>query len=113
MDEAAIVNVSVDVENTGSVAGSEVVMLFVAGPPKEPGITGERPVKELKGFAKVELDAGSRKRVDIPLHVSDLRHWEGDAGGSWMLDPGDYTILVAPNADTGDDTLTQTLSVRP
>src|SRR5690606_8770758 len=55
----AIFNVTVDVTNTSAVDGDEVVMLFVKPPPKPPGITGERPWKELKSFARVSVAAGT------------------------------------------------------
>ena len=110
VDHDSVVDVSVDVENTGNVAGSEVVMLFVQGPPKPPGVSGERSVKELKGFAKVELGADERQRVTIPLRVQDLRHWEGDENGAYTIDPGDYAVLVGPNA--AELTAKRTLTVK-
>lgn len=99
-----VVYVTADVENTGSVVGDETMMLFVAGPPKSSDIKGERPVKELKRFQRVNgiQPAGqpkSRFRVTLPIAIQDLRHWEGEADGRWVVDSGDYTIYVAPNAD--------------
>jgi len=101
--KAGVVNITADIANTGNVDGDEVVMMFVAGPPKPAGITGDRPVKELKRFQRVNgLKAsgqiGSAVRVTLPLAIQDLRHWEGGADGSWVIDPGDYTIMVGPNA---------------
>jgi beta-glucosidase len=99
-----VANVTVDVANTGTIDGDEVVMMFVAGPPKPAGITGERPVKELKRFQRVTLkkagDASGEdaKRVTLPLDVQDLRHWEGAQDGSWVIDEGQYTIMVGPDA---------------
>lgn len=94
-----VVSITTDVTNTGSYDGDEVVMMFVAGPPNPAGITGKRPVKELKGFQRVSLQAGATAQVTMPLNVNELRHWEGDdATGSWVIDSGDYTIMVGPNA---------------
>lgn len=98
LNRDSVVDVGVDVANTGSVAGSEVVMLFVQGPPKPAGVNGERAIKELKGFAKVELSSGEQQRVTIPLRVQDLRHWEGDEDGAYTIDPGEYTVLAGGNA---------------
>jgi len=99
-----VVYVKADIANTGSREGDEVMMLFVKGPPKPAGISGERPVKELKRFQRVNAikpagQAGSRYRVTLPVKIQDLRHWEGDAGGSWVIDSGEYEIMVGPNAD--------------
>ncbi len=108
-------DITVDVANTGTVDGDEVVMMFVEGPPKPAGITGERPVKELKGFQRVSLKAAGSSggtdtaRVTLPINVQDLRHWEGDASGKWVIDEGDYKIWVGPNAR--DLTLNGTIHV--
>lgn len=103
-----VVYVTADIENTGSVAGDETMMLFVAGPPKPSGINGDRPVKELKRFHRVNgiQPSGqpkSRFRVSFPVAIADLRHWEGTETGKWVVDSGDYTIYVAPNADVANN----------
>jgi hypothetical protein len=114
--KGGVVNVTVDIENVGGVEGDEVAMLFVKGPPKPASIMGARPVKELKGFYKVNLLPmgmdGSAKRVTIPLRIDDLRHWEGDANGSWVIDSGVYTIMVGPSGADADLTLQDTLTIR-
>jgi len=109
-----VVNVTVDVENTGSRDGDEIVMLFVQGPQNPANVTGKRPVKELKRFQRVSLKAsgqsGSKVRVTLPLSIWELRHWEGnDTTGKWVIDPGQYTIMVGKNA--GDLSQTGTLTV--
>jgi beta-glucosidase len=103
ISKTGVVNVTADVANTGGMDGDEVVMMFVAGPPKPAGIVGERPAKELKRFQRVNgLKSaglmGSAVRVTLPLAIQELRHWEGDASGRWVIDPGEYTIMVGPNA---------------
>lgn len=98
----SIVNVSVDIQNTGTVDGEEVAMLFVAPPPKPAGITGDRPVKELKSFKKVFVPAGQGVRTTMQLRIWDLRRWEGDEAGHWMIDPGDYTLMVGKDAADAD-----------
>jgi len=101
-----VIDPTVKITNTGTVDGEEVAFLFVQGPPKPAGITGDRPVKELKAFTKVSLKAtgqdGSSQVVHLPFRVQDLRHWEGEADGHWTIDAGTYTILVGGSADAKD-----------
>ena len=112
-----VVYATVDIENTGPVDGEEVVMMFVAGPPPPAGTTGERNVKELKSFAKIAVPAGQTVTATLPLRIQDLRHWEGGATGQWVIDPGEYTILVGPNAgpagNVTDFPVSGTLTVSP
>ena len=61
MKDGDILKVSIDVENTGKRAGSEVVQLYVSGK----NSTVPRAVKELKGFAKVFLNPGEKKTVTM------------------------------------------------
>jgi beta-glucosidase len=110
-----VVDVSFEIANTGPVDGEAVAMLFVSGPRTPNGIRGNRAVKELKGFTKVNLKAsgraGSSERVSIPLRIDDLRHWEGGADGAWVIDDGVYTIRVGPSAADADLMLQETLVV--
>jgi beta-glucosidase len=91
--KTAVINVTVDVTNSGTVKGDEVVMLFVS----YPNSTKKRPVKELKGFARVSLDAGAKKTVQIPVRVSDLKFY--DSSG-WAVESGPVKIMVGSSADT-------------
>jgi len=102
----AIFNVSVDIENTSSVPGDEVVMLFIKGPTKPSAVTGDRPVKELKSFTRVSVPPGQKVTAQLPLRVRDLRHWEGGANGKWVVDSGAYTVLVGKNADDAETAAT-------
>ncbi len=94
----AVVKVTVDIENTSGVDGDEVAMLFVKPPAKPMGIMGDRPVKELKSFARVRVPKGQKVTAELPLRIQDLRRWEGDANGKWVIDSGAYTILVGKDA---------------
>jgi beta-glucosidase len=66
------ITVSVDVTNTGSQTGDEVVQLYV----KHPKSKVERPAKELKGFQRVTLAPHETKTVQIPLKASTLAYWD-------------------------------------
>ena len=111
----AIVDVTVDIENTGTRDGDEVAMLFIKPPAKPADIKGDRPVKELKSFARVSIKAGQKAMgVHLPVRVRDLRRWEGNEGGKWVTDSGAYTILVGKNADDAEasTTTTGTLTIK-
>ena len=87
--------VSLTVTNTGSCAGAEVVQLYVA----KPDAKIFRPVKELKGFFKVQLEAGESKTVTIPLDDKAFRYWNV-ATDRWEVEGGSYQLLVgASSAD--------------
>ncbi len=100
----AVINVTVDITNTSSVDGDEVAMLFVKPPPKLAGIRGERPWKQLESFARVRVPAGQTVTAELPLRIRDLRRWEGEQQGEWVIDSGDYTIAVGKNADDAEST---------
>jgi len=105
LDEAssnAIVNVTVDITNTAGPAGDEIAFLFIKPPTPPAGITGHRPVKELKSFARVSLGMGEKKTVNLPIRIQDLRRWEGGETGHWTIDPGDYGIMVGPSGADAD-----------
>jgi beta-glucosidase len=87
-----VINVTVDVANTGSVKGDESVLLFVA----YPDTTKRRSAKELKGFARVSLDAGAKKTVTIPVRVQDLKYYDAASDG-WQVEAGTVKIMVGPN----------------
>jgi beta-glucosidase len=63
-----VVTVGVDVKNTGSVAGTEVVQLYI----RNTAASVEQPVRELKGFARVALAPGEQKHVEFPLGFDEL-----------------------------------------
>ena len=70
------VTVSVDVKNTGKVAGDAVPQLYVT----HLGSKVERPREELKGFERVSLKPGETKTVEIPLKASTLAYWDEQEG---------------------------------
>ena len=93
--KAAPEGVTLTVTNTGKCAGAEVVQLYVA----KPDAKVFRPAQELKGFAKVWLEAGESKTVSIPLDDKAYRYWNV-ATDSWEVEGGSYQLRVgASSAD--------------
>ncbi len=89
-----IIHVSVQVENTGMIPGKEVVEIYVSKSDTEI----DRPVQELKAFAKTPLlNSGESTEVTIDLPVSDLSYWNEDTSG-WTLEKGSYTIHSASSS---------------
>ena len=87
------VNVSVDVTNTGAREGEEVVQLYVHD--NEPKI--DRPVRELKGFAKVALKPGETKNVRLTVRARDLAYFDVP-GHQWKADAGVYEVAVGASS---------------
>ena len=81
-------------KNTGKTEGKEVVQLYVAD---LCGIS-ERPVKELKGFAKVHLLPGEEKTVSMEISARDLSYYE-ERLGDWYAPSGTYRILIGHASD--------------
>lgn len=77
LDKNGEVTVSVDIKNTGSRAGDEVIQLYV----KHQGSKVERPEKELKGFKRVTLNAGEVQTVNLKLSASALAYWNAAKKG--------------------------------
>ncbi|HPJ02217.1 MAG TPA: glycoside hydrolase family 3 N-terminal domain-containing protein [Candidatus Limiplasma sp.] len=96
--------VSVNVQNTGSVDGTEIVQLYAHRP------AGERmtPVKELIDFARVPLQAGEIMTVEFIVDMESLKAVHGD--GSRVLEPGEYTLMTGPSS-RGEDLQTVTLTL--
>ncbi len=87
--------VTVAVKNTGSVAGKEIVQLYVG----DDKCSVLRPVKELKHFAKVALAPGEEKNVTFTLTPDDLKFYD-EASAAWKYEPGKFKAYVcASSAD--------------
>ena len=86
------INVSVSVANTGKQAGAEVVQLYIA-PPATPSV--KRPIKQLAGFQRVELQPGERKTVTFEVPFTEPAFWYWDEGSRrFVCQPGAAKILV-------------------
>ena len=86
--------VTVNVRNTGRRAGAETVQLYI----HDDKCSVDRPVKELKGFAKVALQPGESKDVKIVIGRDALSFYD-EKQGAWKAEPGTFTALVGNASD--------------
>jgi beta-glucosidase len=96
--------VTATVTNTGPVAGAEVVQAYV----RDADASVARPVRELKGFAKVSLEPGESRPVAIDLDQRAFSFWS-ELLGKWVVEAGDFAIEVGPHSR--DLPLTRTVTV--
>ncbi len=95
LTELAGFDVAVDVTNSGSHRGAEAIQVYLRH--LDPSLA--RPDRELVGFDKVELEPGETARVTVALEPADLAYFS-DVHGQWVIEPGDYEILIgASSAD--------------
>jgi beta-glucosidase len=87
-DRGPVVTITVDVKNTGSVAGTEVAQLYI----RNTSASVEQPVRELKGFARVTLAPGESKHVTFPLGFDELNFYNVEAKRT--VEPTTYSIWV-------------------
>ncbi|MFN2109163.1 MAG: fibronectin type III-like domain-contianing protein, partial [Anaerolineae bacterium] len=99
------VTVTVDVTNTGAVAGKEVVQVYV----HDHKSSLVRPHKELKGFAKIKLQPGETKTVTIPLDFRAFAFYH-PGYGQWIAEDGTFDILIG--ASSADIRCTQTVELQ-
>lgn len=85
--------VAFTVRNTGARAGAEVAQLYVHE--AQPRI--DRPLKELKGFRRVELAPGEAKQVSLVLHGADLSYFDPQQN-RWIADPGEFDVWVGSSS---------------
>jgi len=89
--------VSVDVTNTGAVAGEEVVQFYIGYNDSRV----ERPLKELKGFSKIHLIPGETKRVGFILEARHLAYYD-EQSVNWIVEPITHTVYVGPSSRKDD-----------
>ncbi len=97
--------VSVDVTNTGKFAGKEVVQVYVHDQKSELVC----PLKELKGFAKVELQPGETKTVSVSLDFRSFAYYH-PAYSQWITEDGAFDILIG--ASSTDIRCTKTVTLQ-
>jgi len=100
----ATVTVSVDVKNTGTRAGDEVVQLYV----RHPRSAVPRPRRDLRGFRRVTLRPGETQTVEFPLAGPALAYWNPDAH-RWVVENG--PVVVELGASSADIRLKQEITV--
>jgi beta-glucosidase len=89
------IGVSVDVTNSGAVAGDEVVQLYVS----HPASRVSRPIKELRGYRRVTLNPGETRTVRFSVPVSSLAYWN-EQSDRWVVETAPLELQVgASSAD--------------
>ena len=92
------VTVTVDVENTGQRAGDEVVQLYI----RDVAASMTRPVMELKGFQRIALQPGGKRRVEFVLGSEHLGFYNRDL--KFVVEPGEFKIMVGANSQDVTET---------
>jgi beta-glucosidase len=87
------IEVEIEIANRGERAGQEVVQLYV----RDPVARLARPHKELKAFAKVNLDAGQSTRVSFTLERRALAYWDPSTA-AWVAEPGEFELLAGASS---------------
>jgi beta-glucosidase len=85
--------VSFTITNTGDIRGKEVVQLYV----RDEQASVERPEKELRGFAKLDLGPGESRQVEFVLSERDFSYYSA-RHGRWLAESGDYELLVGASS---------------
>jgi beta-glucosidase len=98
------INVSVDVTNTGKVAGDEVVQLYA----HQEKCSVKVPEKELRGFQRISLQPGEKRTVTLPLPGEKLAFWD-EKTHAFVVEPGTFDVMVG--ASSGDIRLQQSFEV--
>ncbi|HAB55710.1 MAG TPA: beta-glucosidase, partial [Cellvibrionales bacterium] len=94
------------VKNSGDRAGDEIVQLYI----RDNFSRVTRPVKELKGFKRIHLDAKQSQKVTFDITPDTLAYFDLDM--NWRVEPGDFTIMVG-SSSRKSDLKTVTLTVKP
>ncbi|OAQ60290.1 glycosyl hydrolase [Pochonia chlamydosporia 170] len=93
------VTATLKIKNTGAIKGSEVAQMYIQ--PKQAAKIN-RPVKELRGFTKVELDAGETKTVTISeLEKYAAAYWDEERD-QWCVEAGEYDVIVSDSSALTD-----------
>jgi beta-glucosidase len=95
LDAPGTVAISAEITNAGTRAGDEIVQLYI----RDVAASISRPVKELKGFARLSLAPGETQTVRFQLTQDDLSFY--DYTGQWVFEPGEYEVWVAPDSCAG------------
>lgn len=85
--------VTIPVKNAGSVAGKEIIQLYVG----DEKCSVLRPAKELKHFTKIALEPGEEKTVTFTLTPDDLKFYD-EAASAWTLEPGKFKVYIGASS---------------
>jgi len=88
------VQVSFDMQNTGSRAGADVAQVYVG----DPSAKLKRPLMELKQFSKVRLKAGEKQHIVLHLNKRAFSYYDVDAK-NWRVDPGEFVVYVGDSSE--------------
>lgn len=87
------VNISVTVKNTGKVAGTEVVQLYI----RDVISSVTTPVKSLKGFSRISLKPGESGKVQFKLNTEELKIWNREM--KHVVEPGEFKVMVGSSSE--------------
>ena len=92
-----VLTASVTVRNTGTVAGEEIVQLYIG----DPVAIRSRPVRELKGFRKITLEPGEEQRMNFRINIAELSFFRAEhlAAPERIWEPGTFVIEIGPSSD--------------
>ena len=96
--ETTVANGTIDIKltisNDGNLAGKEVVQVYVS----KPDTNIDRPIKELKAFAKTSIiETGETLEMTFIIPSSELAYWDEDKS-TWALEKGTYTVQLASSS---------------
>ena len=100
-----MLKVSVDLENTGKRDGAEVVQVYI----RDMAASLSRPVKELKGFEKVFLKAGEKRKIEIPIKIQDLGFH--NAQNRYVVEDGQFRVMVGTDSHNIKDEMSEFFTV--
>lgn len=92
LSKGEIITAEIEITNTGSKAGEEVVQLYI----RDMVASRTRPVLELKGFQKTALLPGETKKLRFEISEKELQFYT--ANKKWEVEPGEFTLFIGPNS---------------
>lgn len=87
------ITISFELQNTGKMAGEEVAQLYI----QDEYASVTRPIKELKGFKKVKLDPGEKKRITFILPIELLAFYDEEM--KLIIEPGEFTVMIGSSSE--------------
>jgi beta-glucosidase len=94
VNDGEVINLTVDVRNTGSMNSDEVVQVYASFPDSKV----ERPAKALKGFRRIHIPARSTVKVSIPIKADELTYWD-ESQHAFVLEPGKVELKVGASSE--------------